>query len=331
MRFSIIIPVYNTEFYLGACLESIDSNSFRDFELIVVDDGSTDSSGIIADEYAASRPNVKVLHGQNQGPLLARRRGLNSAQGQYVIFLDSDDALRSDSLQVIDKSIEKTGADIVSFLYTREPGYSMASGKNDMLPVGVYSGGKYQLVKEHVCGGRFNSLWGKAIRLNRFDRGASYEEHKGLMHGEDWLQLMPIVDASTSLVQLGDILYFYRPSDSSSTARFKDSQLRDITRVNRRLREYARQWGGECPSIARRGEVLQYLYLLKISELSDVPTSEKANNFESIRLAMNKEGVFGRAKSTKLRSDNRLLVDALEHGNRGLARIVIKAVEAVKR
>ena len=91
MLFSIVVPVYNVEKYLTKCLDSIAAQTFRDFEVIIVDDGSTDSCPGTADAYAAGRENFKVIHQENQGLVGARNTGLLAASGDYVTFLDSDD------------------------------------------------------------------------------------------------------------------------------------------------------------------------------------------------------------------------------------------------
>ena len=90
--FSILIPVYNVEKYLPACIESVLQQSFTDYEVILVDDGSKDRSGQICDEYRSKYPEkFFVEHKPNQGLISARRAGLNLASGRYVCFLDSDD------------------------------------------------------------------------------------------------------------------------------------------------------------------------------------------------------------------------------------------------
>lgn len=89
--FSIIIPVYKVEKYLNQCVDSVLSQTFKDYEIILVDDGSPDNSPLMCDEYSDSNSNVKVIHKSNGGLSSARNEGLNIAKGKYVIFLDSDD------------------------------------------------------------------------------------------------------------------------------------------------------------------------------------------------------------------------------------------------
>lgn len=98
-RISIIIPVYNAEDYLDRCLESIIEQSFTSYEVILVDDGSTDSSPLICDRYSATDPRFRTIHKQNGGVSSARNAGMNLAKGEYLMFTDSDDALLPDALE----------------------------------------------------------------------------------------------------------------------------------------------------------------------------------------------------------------------------------------
>ena len=91
MLFSVIIPVYNVEKYLTECIDHLLSQDFQDFELILVDDGSKDNSGIICEEYAKKDKRIIVIHQENAGQAVARNTGTAVAQGEYIIYLDSDD------------------------------------------------------------------------------------------------------------------------------------------------------------------------------------------------------------------------------------------------
>lgn len=99
--FSIIIPVYKAENYIRECIDSVNSQTLKEYELILIDDGSPDSSGAICDEYATSNSKIRVIHQNNSGVSAARNRGLEAASGKYVMFVDSDDKL-SDN-QVLSK------------------------------------------------------------------------------------------------------------------------------------------------------------------------------------------------------------------------------------
>ncbi len=103
---SAIVPIYNSEKYLEACIDSILAQTFTDFELILIDDGSTDSSGIICDRYAQKDNRVVVIHKENAGVSAARNDGINLAKGEYITFVDSDDTLEENFLE---NAYEKIG------------------------------------------------------------------------------------------------------------------------------------------------------------------------------------------------------------------------------
>ncbi len=118
LKISIIVPVYNVEKYLPKCLDSIIMQTFKDWECLVIDDGSTDTSGVICDEYARKDNRIKAFHKKNGGVSTARNLGLDIALGQYVVFLDSDDLwLSPHCLSRLDSIISKTDADIIRFDY----------------------------------------------------------------------------------------------------------------------------------------------------------------------------------------------------------------------
>lgn len=116
---SVIVPIYNGIQYIHRCIDSILSQSFRDFELIIVDDGSSDGSEKICDDYAALDSRVRVIHKLNGGVSNARNVGLVSAKGEYVAFCDGDDYFRDDLLDVALAAIQSRGADIASFQLMR--------------------------------------------------------------------------------------------------------------------------------------------------------------------------------------------------------------------
>ncbi len=116
---SVIIPVYNAEKYLRSCIDSVLAQTYKDFELLLIDDGSKDSSGVICDEYAAQDARVRVFHKENGGVSSARNLGLDNAQGKYLMFLDSDDFwLQDDVLEVLVGKAEENDLDIIRGEYS---------------------------------------------------------------------------------------------------------------------------------------------------------------------------------------------------------------------
>lgn len=113
-KISIVIPIYNTEQYLDKCVDSVLNQTYKNLEVILVDDGSTDDSGKICDYYAAKDQRVVIIHQRNQGNNVARKNGVKIANGDYVGFVDSDDWIEPDMYQCMVDNIKKNNADIVS-------------------------------------------------------------------------------------------------------------------------------------------------------------------------------------------------------------------------
>ena len=112
MLFSVVVPVYNVEKYLRECVESILRQTFDDFELILVDDGSKDSSGAICDEYAATDNRIKVIDKENEGQAIARNLGIKIAKGEYLGFVDSDDWVDEEYFENLYESAQRNNCDI---------------------------------------------------------------------------------------------------------------------------------------------------------------------------------------------------------------------------
>ncbi len=111
-KISVIIPVYNVEKYLDRCLTSLINQTFTDFEVLLVDDGSTDGSGVICDAWAEKDSRFRVFHQENAGQAVARNRMLDVADGEYIAFLDSDDYIHPQMYEILMKNVAETGAKI---------------------------------------------------------------------------------------------------------------------------------------------------------------------------------------------------------------------------
>ena len=138
MLFSIIVPVYKVEKYLSGCIESVLNQTFSDFELILVDDGSPDKCPQICESFKEKDERVKVVHKPNGGLASARRAGIKVASGDYVFNLDSDDLIEFDTLEYASKIIKDTNCDIVSFSYRWVKNGRTVNITNDGLDEGLY-------------------------------------------------------------------------------------------------------------------------------------------------------------------------------------------------
>ena len=164
MRYSIVMPVYNVQNYLKDSVADIKNQSFSDFELILVDDCATDSSGKLCDELAKSDNRIHVLHlAKNGGLSNARNQGMSAAKGEYILFLDPDDRYDVKLLEQIEKSLKKNSAKVVLFGLTEE--YYDQNGKieytKQIMPKQGYFDTK-QKVRDQVLSLECQTLFGYA-------------------------------------------------------------------------------------------------------------------------------------------------------------------------
>lgn len=129
MKFSVIVPVYNVQKYLKRCLDSVLNQTYKNYEIILIDDGSTDCSGDICDQYEKKYNDVKVIHQENQGLSAARNCGLEAAKGEWIVFVDSDDWIEQDMLRTISEYMKETDADLYGFNTRKVDENNMEAGR----------------------------------------------------------------------------------------------------------------------------------------------------------------------------------------------------------
>lgn len=136
---SIIVPIYNVDRFLDRCINSLINQSYKQIEIILVDDGSNDSSGQICDDWKEKCSNIKVIHQNNKGLGMARNTGLDNADGDYICFVDSDDYLQESAIELAVDRIDKTNAEVVCYGYARfDSKGKLVMRKIPKLPEAVY-------------------------------------------------------------------------------------------------------------------------------------------------------------------------------------------------
>lgn len=215
-RFSVLVPVYNVAPYLRECLDSVLGQSYQNFELLLVDDGSTDESGAICDEYAARDKRVRVFHKENGGLISARRYAVARFAGDYCVFLDSDDSIAPNTLAVLAKAIEDSGADCVIYGARWD-----RPGRPEHIVCPPEICGRRYTDKRTVLNillndDAYNSLCRKCVRAACFD-GRDFSGFFHIRRGEDRLQSVEIMENAQSFLFLPDELYRYRVNESSIT------------------------------------------------------------------------------------------------------------------
>lgn len=200
---SIIVPVYNAEKYLHRCVDSILAQTFTNFELILVDDGSPDGSGAICDKYAKNDNRVKVIHKENGGVASARQCGIDNATGEYTIHADPDDWVEPNMLQELYNKAKETDADmVICDFYVDTENECVYRTQN------VSSITSSVVLKDLLFHRLHGSLWNKLIRL------ACYTENnikfiKDLNYFEDYLVCLKILMHDIKIAYLDQAFYHY--------------------------------------------------------------------------------------------------------------------------
>ena len=224
---SVIIPIYNVEPYLVQCIDSILSQTFVDFELLLIDDGSKDRSVEICDEYAAGDSRIRVFHQESRGPSVARNFGLERASGRYVMFMDSDDYwLENDAISRLVRYADERELDILRFDYTAVNDYG------EILYVGPMNSKKHlcnrilsplEMVKEAVGGEWFSWLY---LIKRDVPEGMKYDENRTFQ--EDVVFFARVfASREWRCGYYPTACYAYRKRSDSLSAQFRLSRFRD--------------------------------------------------------------------------------------------------------
>lgn len=228
---SIIVPVYDIEEYLVECIESILAQTWKHFEIILVDDGSTDSSGKMCDEYAEKYNCIFVIHKKNGGLSSARNAGIDVARGNYLAFIDSDDVVHPDYLRELVNIVEKENADLVACDFC--VGTSCQWGETSEI--------KYDIRRDEDVLERMNDndvvvtvAWNKLYHA-KFFKEYNLRYPEGKIH-EDMFLTPQILHCTNKMVITNQKLYFYRQRKNSiMNSSFSIKQLDSLEAIEFRI------------------------------------------------------------------------------------------------
>lgn len=303
---SIIIPVYNTEKYLRHCLDSVMAQTYQDFECILVDDGSTDCSGRICDEYAAKDNRFQVIHKKNGGVATARQTGTDIASGNYIIHADPDDWVEPEMLKHMLKKAKENDADVtICDFYSTN-----ISGKDTLIRQRPSSLKPHAVLEDIVLYHRLHgSLWNKLAKRTCYIKyGLSFTP--GINYCEDvliWVQLFQHQEVKVAYLDEAFYHYYQGNSDSithSTTPKIIDTmwkyygKLEDILPVEDQI-------------IAKSEWLNFYFWLWRIGKISTGEFQRKDISNESII-------------HSSLRKKEKIACLLLNKGNGSLARLFLK-------
>lgn len=232
---SVIVPVYNAEKYLEQCVDSVFQQSYTQWELVLVDDGSKDRSGELCDLFAEKDSRVIAVHKENGGPTSARKIGAQTAKGDYVLFLDSDDMLTDGTLMRMSKIISEHSPDAVLLNAVR-----FSDGKTENidtgLPEGAYCDAKMESVRKSLIfndNGDLVIQYGVIMKLFRREMYVKYQDTVPayLYKGEDLAVCAPLLDSCNCVYVSAERDYQYRDTPGSIMNSFKEDEINQIMGV----------------------------------------------------------------------------------------------------
>lgn len=208
-QISMIVPVYNAEKHLARCMDSILKQTFTDFELILINDGSTDQSAGIMDKYARKDPRVVAIHQKNSGVSAARNAGIRAAKGKYIGFADADDTVEPTMYQRLYEAMEHECADIAMVGWSK-----IVPGQKELVPVFRESDGYHVLGKEEALEKIFvenekamlSTVWNKLIKADLVKQILFDAE---IAYGEDTWYSYQLIMRSKKIVCINEALYNY--------------------------------------------------------------------------------------------------------------------------
>lgn len=274
MKFSIIVPVYNVEKYLRRCVDSILNQTYKDFECILVDDGSTDNSGKICDEYVKLDSCVKVIHQSNKGVSAARNVGLDIASGEYICFCDSDDTVSRDLLMSLNNEISLSHPDVIIYGFTEV--------FNNYKCEHIYKKGTLlnEIQDNLLTDEWMNVAWNKCVKKSllhekRFPEGVVYE---------DRFFIPEIMLSINSCIIIDKSLYnYYKNIPESITMVKKSNRIIDLVHSDLKCIKLAEKNGSRSLNICKLVALERISYCLSLNEmdhlLSDI---QREYLFESL-------------------------------------------------
>ncbi len=233
IRFSIIVPVYNVEKYLDRCLQSICNQSFADIEIIIIDDGSNDSSSEIYEKYAGDDERIVIIRQANQGLSAARNTGMNHASGEYIIFVDSDDYIDVDTCERFNTIIKKNAPDmIIGNAITHEGSLTYPMAHSNLHENMIYTGIEYSRLA--ISAREWYSMVWLGCYSRRFIEQRSLRFKTGICHEDLEVQPRLFLDTKT-IIYMDKPFYHYclRPDSitTSNNESYTNRKCSDIMSV----------------------------------------------------------------------------------------------------
>jgi len=310
---SIIVPVYNAEKTIRRCVDSVLNQGYRDFELLLVDDGSKDASGGICDEYARQDARVCVIHKENSGVSDTRNMALERARGKYIQFLDSDDWITPDATSLMERAAEENGCDMVIADFYRVAG-DRVSHKGDIEKGGVLSLEEFAgFMMESPADFYYGVLWNKLFKRELIEK-YGLRMDKTISWCEDFMFNLEYIRHTETIYALRVPVYYYVKTKGSLA-----SQGLSITKTIKMKRMVFEYYHDFYKSVLteedyEKNRIMVYKFLVDAAGDGIVPFSIFSNTWKlgDERSSVNKEVLGGDGVLLDAYRDRKLLAHYLE-------------------
>lgn len=233
--FSVIVPIFNIQEYLEQCINSLLSQTFENFEILLIDDGSTDNCANICDKYALIDKRIKVIHKKNEGLAFARKTGIENSIGEYIIYVDGDDWVDFKLLEKLNEIIKKSQPDIINF-----NAFKSINDKNIVLKTSNFTGEfdkkkideiivprmLYDSERKFFTFGILPAVWCKAFKVEILRK--NFCKDKRITFGEDAACTYNCIIDAKKIFFIDDCLYYYRQNRQSMTKAYDKKRFERI-------------------------------------------------------------------------------------------------------
>ena len=265
---SVIVPVYNVEKYLNNCVESIVNQTYKDLEIILVDDGSPDNCPAMCDEWAKKDKRIKVIHKQNGGLSSARNAGLETATGEFVAFVDSDDSIDINMYEIMENMFSDD-IDIVMC------GYQKINSSEEIVSCGNTLIEKKKLsiseLYDDIFGHLNNASWNKLYRASIID---NIRFPNGIVHGEDLIFNLHYLRHCCNGVKCnGEFYHYFSRENSITKSKFSENKFLEI-----KAKDISREIIlNECPAQSKNAD--KFCFRARMNIIRAIYSAKQSKNY----------------------------------------------------
>lgn len=316
---SVLVPIYRIDRYLGICIESLLNQTYKNLEIILVDDGSSDRCPEICDLYASKDSRIKVIHKSNGGLVSARKAGLQAATGKYIGYVDGDDWVGPGFYYSLYSSIKESDADIAIAGFSRD---LFSSTKNilNAIPSGIYEGKALDVVKKKmIADGAFyrhgitTYLWNKLFKREIIEQYQMSMDER-ITIGEDAATTYPAIMASKKIVITDNCAYHYRQREDSmlKTATNHNNEYLKVMYLHDYMKNLLKEWPEQYELFRQTEDLILSTFIIRsggtIKDDNELVNFPFAENFAGKKLAIYGAGTFGQQLVRRLKNENRCTI-----------------------